>query len=277
MDFCRGKDTKKEKKLLPSCEEYLYVNNIRNATKIVMIIDVIIILALIISFILGIRQGIITQIFMLIAIITTAVVAPAVAAPFGMLFTDNELLAFSVGFIIMLLGAIILVWMVAPLFKKLVIGKKLNRINSIIGACVALASMTLFLAVASTMFNHANIGERDTAKIGAFVNECGNGESEEELRGSIDELGKILSEDAAAREYFKPRFVAYETLDESRLFNLFVKLGDNICPRISEIRKNVMAELEAYISEYVESEANEAVGNTSEKITENITEDGTGE
>lgn len=242
-----------------------------------MIIDVIIILALIISFILGIRQGIITQIFMLIAIITTAVVAPAVAAPFGMLFTDNELLAFSVGFIIMLLGAIILVWMVAPLFKKLVIGKKLNRINSIIGACVALASMTLFLAVASTMFNHANIGERDTAKIGAFVNECGNGESEEELRGSIDELGKILSEDAAAREYFKPRFVAYETLDESRLFNLFVKLGDNICPRISEIRKNVMAELEAYISEYVESEANEAVGNTSEKITENITEDGTGE
>ena len=84
-----------------------------------MIIDVIIILALIISFILGIRQGVITQIFMLIAIITTAVVAPAVAAPFGMLFTDNELLAFSVGFIIMLLGAIILVWMVAPLFKKL--------------------------------------------------------------------------------------------------------------------------------------------------------------
>ena len=277
MDFCRGKDTKKEKKLLPSCEEYLYVNNIRNATKIVMIIDVIIILALIISFILGIRQGVITQIFMLIAIITTAVVAPAVAAPFGMLFTDNELLAFSVGFIIMLLGAIILVWMVAPLFKKLVIGKKLNRINSIIGACVALASMTLFLAVASTMFNHANIGERDTAKIEAFVNECGNGESEEELRGSIDELGKILSEDAAAREYFKPRFVAYETLDESRLFNLFVKLGDNICPRISEIRKNVMAELEAYISEYVESEANEAVENTSEKITENITEDVTGE
>jgi hypothetical protein len=250
-----------------------------------MIIDVIIILALIISFILGIRQGVITQIFMLIAIITTAVVAPAVAAPFGMLFTDNELLAISVGFIIMLLGAIILVWMVAPLLKKLVIGKKLNRINSIIGACVALASMTLFLAVASTMFTHANIGERDTAKIEAFVNECGNGESEEELRGSIDELGKILSEDAAAREYFKPRFVAYETLDESRLFNLFVKLGDNICPRISEIRKNVMAELEAYISEYVESEPNAAVEKTSEEITEsiteeipeNITEDGTGE
>ena len=158
-----------------------------------MVIDIIFVVALLIAIILGIRQGLITQIFMLIAVVTTAFVAPAVAAPLGLLFTDNELLAFVAGFGIMLLGAVILVLLIAPLLKKLVVGKKLGTINSLLGACVALVSTVLLLSVTSSMFNTANIGEPDTEKIEAYINECSNGENEEELRNSINNLGDILA------------------------------------------------------------------------------------
>lgn len=227
-----------------------------------MVIDIIFVVALLLALILGYRQGLITEIFMLIAVITTAFVAPAVAAPLGLLFTDNELLAFTAGFAIMLLGAVILVWMIAPLLKKLVIGKKLGKINSIVGACVAFVSMILFLSVASTMFNTANIGDPDTEKIEAYVDECSNGQSEEDLRQSIDNLGDILSKKSSMREYFKPRFVEYEILDESFFFEYFMWIGDNICPEIEEIQNIATAEVEELVKE---------------NFTESIDSDGTAE
>lgn len=214
-----------------------------------MVIDIIYIVALLIAIIIGIRQGLITQIFMLIALVTTALVAPTVAAPLGLMFTDNELLAFTAGFGIMLLGAVILVWLVAPLIKKLIIGKTLSRINSFLGACIAFATTVLLLGVASTIFNTANIGDPDTEKIEAYVNECSNGQSEEELREGIDNLGDILNKRASMREFFKPRFVEYETLDESVLFEYFMWVGDNICPEIEELQNIAAVEVEELVKE----------------------------
>ena len=227
-----------------------------------MVIDIIYIVALLIAIILGIRQGLLTQIFMLIAIVATAFVAPTVATPLGLMFTDNELLAFTAGFGIMLLGAVVLVWLVAPLLKRLIIGKTLSGINSLLGACVAFASAVLILAVASTMFNTANIGEPDTEKIEAYINACNNGQSEEELKESIDNLGDILNKRSSMREYFKPRFVEYEILDESRLFEYFIWVGDNICPEIEEIQNIATAEVEELVKE---------------NFTESIDSDGTAE
>lgn len=227
-----------------------------------MVIDIIYIVALLIAIILGIRQGLLTQIFMLIAIVATVFVAPTVATPLGLMFTDNELLAFTAGFGIMLLGAVVLVWLVAPLLKRLIIGKTLSGINSLLGACVAFASAVLILAVASTMFNTANIGEPDTEKIEAYINECNNGQSEEELKESINNLGDILNKRSSMREYFKPRFVEYEILDESRLFEYFIWVGDNICPEIEEIQNIATAEVEELVKE---------------NFTESIDSDGTAE
>jgi uncharacterized membrane protein required for colicin V production len=214
-----------------------------------MVIDIIYIVALLIAIIIGIRQGLLTQIFMLIALVTTALVAPTVAAPLGLMFTDNELLAFTAGFGIMLLGAVILVWLIAPLIKKLIIGKTLSRINSFLGACIAFATTVLLLGVASTIFNTANIGDPDTDKIEAYVNECSNGQSEEELREGIDNLGDILNKRASMREFFKPRFVEYETIDESVLFEYFMWVGDNICPEIEELQNIAAVEVEELVKE----------------------------
>jgi hypothetical protein len=214
-----------------------------------MVIDIIYIVALLIAIIIGIRQGLLTQIFMLIALVTTALVAPTVAAPLGLMFTDNELLAFTAGFGIMLLGAVVLVWLVAPLLKRLIIGKTLSRINSFLGACIAFATTVLLLGVASTIFNTANIGDPDTEKIEAYVNECSNGQSEEELREGIDNLGDILNKRASMREFFKPRFVEYETIDESVLFEYFMWVGDNICPEIEELQNIAAVEVEELVKE----------------------------
>jgi uncharacterized membrane protein required for colicin V production len=214
-----------------------------------MVIDIIYIVALLIAIIIGIRQGLLTQIFMLIALVTTALVAPTVAAPLGLMFTDNELLAFTAGFGIMLLGAVVLVWLVAPLLKRLIIGKTLSRINSFLGACIAFATTILLLGVASTIFNTANIGDPDTDKIEAYVNECSNGQSEEELREGIDNLGDILNKRASMREFFKPRYVEYETLDESVLFEYFMWVGDNICPEIEELQNIAAVEVEELVKE----------------------------
>ncbi len=214
-----------------------------------MVIDIIYIVALLIAIIIGIRQGLITQIFMLIALVTTALVAPTVAAPLGLMFTDNELLAFTAGFGIMLLGAVVLVWLIAPLIKRLIIGKTLSRINSFLGACIAFATTVLLLGVASTIFNTANIGDPNTEKIEAYVNECSNGQSEEELREGIDNLGDILNKRASMREFFKPRFVEYKTLNESVLFEYFMWVGDNICPEIEELQNIATAEVEGLVKE----------------------------
>ena len=214
-----------------------------------MVIDIIYIVALLIAIIIGIRQGLLTQIFMLIALVTTALVAPTVAAPLGLMFTDNELLAFTAGFGIMLLGAVVLVWLIAPLIKKLIIGKTLSRINSFLGACIAFATTVLLLGVASTIFNTANIGDPDTEKIEAYVNECSNSQSEEELREGIDNLGDILNKRASMREFFKPRYVEYETLDESVLFEYFMWVGDNICPEIEELQNIAAVKVEELVKE----------------------------
>jgi membrane protein required for colicin V production len=229
-----------------------------------MIVDIIIIVALLFAIILGVRQGLITQICTLIAIITTACVAPTIAAPIGLIFFDKEnpTLSFAVGFIILILGAILLVWLIAPLLKKLVIGKTLGKINTFAGACVALVCMILLLSVGSTMFNTANIGEPDNEKISVLVEEYRHNNSDEELQEGIDNMSKILCRDASMREYFKPRFVEYEVLDESLLFDYFVWIGNNIYPDIHDVRKEATESIKEYAEHY---------------FTQSIVENGTGE
>ena len=121
---------------------------------------------------LGIRQGLLTQICYLIAFIATSIFAPHVAAPIGLFFTDNAMLAFVIGFGIVLLGAAILVWLISPILKKLLIWDVLRKINSTLGAIVAVISTVLILSLICTTANTANLGEADTTKIAELVANC---------------------------------------------------------------------------------------------------------
>lgn len=210
-----------------------------------MIIDIVIAILLLLAIVLGIRQGLITQICTLIAVVATSVIAPSVATPIGQLVVENEVIAFAIGFATMLLGAIILVWLIAPLFKRLIKGKMLGKVNALAGACVAFVSMLLIIAIGCSALNSANIGELDNAKMLSMLQDSDN---QEQMQA---EMGKILKRDASMRDYFKPRFIAYDTLDESLLFNGFVWIGDTICPRIKEMRMSATEEIKSYATESI--------------------------
>lgn len=213
-----------------------------------MIIDIIIVVLLLLAVVLGIRQGLLTQICYLIAFIATSIFAPHVAAPIGSLFTDNAMLAFVIGFGIILIGAAVLVWLISPLLKKMLVWDVLRKINATLGAIVAVVSTVLILSLFCTTANTANLGEVNTEKIAELISNC---DSEAEVE---QELEKIFQKDASMRDYFEPRFVAYETLDDSMLFGTLVWLGDNVCPSLGTFNDNVAQNLKHYAANYAAEE-----------------------
>ena len=217
-----------------------------------MIIDIIIVVVLLLAVIFGMRQGLIAQICTLLAVIAASVIAPSVAQPIGSIFTDSEILAFAVGFIAILVAAILLVWFIAPILKKILVWDFLKKFNSIAGAVVGFISMLLLLSVGSTMLNTANIGDVDQEKVATLFDSC---EDPDEM---ADKFEKILMKDPSMREYYTPRFVEYQTLDDSFLFGGLVWIGDNICPNVAEMQDKVTTEIQGYAADYaIESITND--------------------
>lgn len=198
-----------------------------------MIIDIVIIILLLLAIILGVRQGLLTQICYLLAIVATTVIAPDVAAPIGLNFTDSEISAHAIGFGIMLLGAIILAWVIAPLLKKLLFWDVLRNINTLLGAVVAVTTIILLLAMLCTSLDTANLGEIDRERVGELISTC---DSEEELESKFN---MMLDKDASMRDYYKSQYIDFKTLDESRLFYKFVALGNYIYPAIGSLHNEV--------------------------------------
>ena len=210
-----------------------------------MIIDIIILVLVLLAIILGMRQGFITQLCYFVAIILTSILAPTIATSLGGMITDNEGLAFLLGFGIVLLIAIILVWLIAPLFNKLIRWEKLRKINTILGAVVAFITMITFIAVTCTTINTLNLGDIRMDKIEELSK---NYDSAEQMS---QDISKLASKDASMRDYFEPRFIAYDTLDDSILFGFMTKIGDMLCPGLSAIQQNTTDNFKAHASEAI--------------------------
>ncbi|MBO7236348.1 MAG: CvpA family protein [Alistipes sp.] len=209
-----------------------------------MIIDSIIIVVMLLAVIIGIRQGLLTQISYLIALIATLRIAPDVATDIGSWLSDDNVTAHIIGFGIMLLGAAILVWLIAPLLKKLLFWDVLRRINALLGAIVSLATTTILLSLLCTTINTTNLGDIDREKMGELILTCDN---DEEL---TSEINRVLDRDIAMRDYFEPRYIDYETLDESRLFNKLLWVGENIYPYISTLHGDI-ADIEEFAKQII--------------------------
>lgn len=209
-----------------------------------MIIDIIIGILLLLAVIIGIRQGLLTQICYLIALIATLRIAPDVATPIGSWLSDDEVTAHIIGFCIMLLGAAILVWLIAPLLKKLLFWDVLRKINALLGAIVSLATTTILLSLLCTTINTTNLGDIDRKKMEELIHTC---DSDEML---ASEINRVLDRDIAMRYYFEPRFIEYKTLDESCLFSKLLWVGDNIYPYISTLHSNI-ADIEEFAKQII--------------------------
>lgn len=209
-----------------------------------MVIDITIIILLLIAVVVGARQGILTQICYLIALIATLHVAPNIATYIGSYFADNEITAHAIGFGVMLIGAAVLVWLIAPILKKLLFWDFLRRINTLLGAIVALVTTTIILSIICTSLNTANLGEIDREQVSELICNC---ESEQEIESK---LNKVFDKDVSMRNYFEPRLIEYKTLDESLLFNKLIWLGDKTYPYIGSLQ-NKIAEIKDFTTKII--------------------------
>ncbi len=206
-------------------------------------IDVIVVISVVWAFVLGLKRGLIVQLCHLIGIYVAILIAPNLAEPVGSLFMDDVGKAYLAGFFIIVAVMMLLVWIVAPMLRKVVIWTPVKALDSVLGGVLNVATVILVLAALFSVFDRVNISEEPRwEKIEELIMD-GNA-SREELRDKILSLENGRGE---MREYFKPRLVEYETLDKSVTFNPLAHFGDAVCPAL------------ATIDEFIQQEAAEAV------------------
>ena len=99
---------------------------------------------------------------------------------------------------------------------------------------LAVVATGLITAVLCSLFTTANIGEMRAEK----VLELGSQGLTPEM---VEEYADMLeNRDARVREYFEPKYVDYEVLDESILFNELAKFGEAVFPELEEIEEEVL-------------------------------------
>lgn len=199
-----------------------------------MIIDIIIAIIALLAIVTGWRKGFITQLLQLVGLYIAILAAPELAEEVGPIFTTDPGLAYLVGFGVVVLGAMVLIWIVAPLFRKLLFFEALRTFDSLLGTALAIVATTVVLSVACSLISTANIGDMRPDK----VLELGaNGLSADMIEDYAERLER---RDAEVREYFEPKYIDYAVLDESILFNELAALGNIICPELRDIEEDVM-------------------------------------
>lgn len=195
-----------------------------------MIIDIILIALALIALVVGWRKGFIVQLLQVVGLYVAILLAPDYANAIGENFSTDPGLAYLIGFGIIILG----VWIIAPLFRKLLLFDFLKKIDSLLGMALAVVATGLITAVLCSLFTTANIGEMRAEK----VLELGSQGLTPEM---VEEYADMLeNRDARVREYFEPKYVDYEVLDESILFNELAKFGEEVFPELEEIEEEVL-------------------------------------
>jgi uncharacterized membrane protein required for colicin V production len=200
-----------------------------------MIVDIIIALMVIIALVVGWRKGFIVQLLQLAGIYIAILVAPDFAEEVGEYFSQDPGLAYIIGFGIIILCVWIFVWIIAPIFRKILFFDFLKKIDSLLGMSLAVVATCLIASVACSLFTSANIGKMRAEKVLELGSRGGI------TPESIEEYAEMLeNKDARVREYFEPKYVDYKILDESILFNKFAAFGEVVCPELKEIEEDVL-------------------------------------
>lgn len=198
-----------------------------------MIIDVIIILLAVLSLCVGWRKGFIVQLLQLIGLYVAILLAPDFAESVGEFFSGDPGLAYLIGFVVIILVAWILIRIVAPLLRKVLIFDFLKNIDSLLGMALSFVAMVVITSVVCSLFVAANVGDMRAEKLLEFGSR-GLGSD------AIEEYAELLqNKDMRVREFFEPKYVAYETLDESVLFNRLAAFGEVLCPELEDLEEDV--------------------------------------
>lgn len=226
---------------------YLRAKYISNKIVSRMIIDTILAILAILAIVVGLRKGFVVQLLQLAGLYIAILIAPNFAGDIGSLITDDPGFAYLAGYGAIILGALIFLWIIAPLVRKLLFFEVLLKLDSVLGMALSLVTMIVVTSALCSLLVTANIGDMRPEKV--LELSAQNLSSEE-----IDEFSTMLqNRDVAVREYFEPKYISYDILDESVLFNPLVELGDTICPGLEELEREAMKLALTIKSDYVSS------------------------
>lgn len=199
-----------------------------------MIIDIIIAIVALVALVMGWRRGFVVQLCQLVALYIAILIAPEFAGQIGASFSDDPGLAYIIGFVIIIVGTWLVVWIIAPLLRKILFWDFLRNVDSLLGAVLALVAMVVITSVGCSLFRTANIGEVRTDKLLEL------GAQNLSPKERAEYVEKIENKDISMREYFESRYIDYDTLNESRLFMPLASMGDTLCPGLDDFKEEMM-------------------------------------
>lgn len=199
-----------------------------------MIIDIILLIVMCVALLYGWRKGAIVQLLQLAGIYLAILLAPDFADEVGAIFTEDAGLAYLLGYGAIIIGAWVVLWIIAPLFRKMLFFEALRHVDSMLGMLFSFIATIIIVSVLFSLFVTANIGEIRSDKI-LELGTSGLTASE------IDEYAEMIeSRDESLRDYFEPKYIDYELLDESKFFNPLANFGATIFPELKEAQMRIM-------------------------------------
>lgn len=210
-------------------------------------IDVVVIIALVWAFILGIKRGLVVQLCHLVGLYMAMLIAPRFASNVGSLFMDDPGKAYLAGFVIIVAAALILIWVIAPIIKAVVVWKPIKGIDTVMGGVLNIATSLIVIAALFSIFDRINLSPNiKQDKLFEMV------QSHDE--GDIKEKILALSQadiDGEMREYFEHKYISYETLDKSISFFPLAKFGTRAIPTIKHFDSKIREEAERTINQQI--------------------------
>ena len=199
-----------------------------------MVIDILLLILACVALLYGWRKGAIVLLLQLVGIYMAILIAPDYADNIGAYVTDNQAVAYVVGYAAIILAAWILLWIIAPLFRKILFFDALRSIDSLLGMIFSFLGMAVVMSVLLSLFVTVNIGEVRTDKI-LELSKMDLSDAE------IEEYADMIErKDINLRDYFEPKYLDYKTLDESKFFYPLVDFGVAICPTLKEAQQQMM-------------------------------------
>ena len=212
-------------------------------------IDVIVIIALVWAFILGIKRGLVVQLCHLIGLYMAMLIAPRFASEVGSLFMDDPGKAYLAGFIVIVAVALLLVWVIAPIVKAVVVWKPIKGVDTVMGGVLNIATSLIVIAALFSIFDRINLSPNiKQEKLFEMVENHGEGDGD--LRERVLALSQADIDDEM-REYFEHKFISYETLERSISFFPLAKFGTRIIPTIKHFDGKIREEAERTIDKEV--------------------------
>lgn len=210
-------------------------------------IDVVVIIALVWAFILGIKRGLVVQLCHLVGLYMAMLIAPRFASDVGSLFMDDPGKAYLAGFVIIVAAALLLIWVIAPIIKAVVVWKPIKGIDTVMGGVLNIATSIIVIAALFSIFDRINLSPNiKQDKLFEMV------QSHDE--GDIKEKILALSQadiDGQMREYFEHKYISYETLDKSISFFPLAKFGTRAIPTIKHFDSKIREEAERTINQQI--------------------------